>query len=299
MSNTIQSFLSSPKASPEASPKVSNEAPHATDATATVIEIATITGTATTATTCKLSNQQSPRNQSASRQSTKVARSINCLQRAFLPRLKRLSLLGACIVLATPAYAANVFINEFHYDNAGGDVNEGVEIAGESGLSLDGWQIQLYNGGDGSVYRTQLLSGTFLDQSEGYGTLAFNIVGIQNGPADAFALVNEVGELAEFISYEGSVTATNGAANGQSSDDVGILEATSSPVGNSIQRIGMGSQADDFNWSISESSFGEINSGQSISQQATTIPLPAASWLFAGALMLLGRLKNSDSNYQS
>ena len=202
---------------------------------------------------------------------------------------KRFSFFVAGFVLSVPSYAATVFINEFHYDNTGSDLNEGVEIIGLSGLSLEGWQLQLYNGGDGTVYRTQLLSGTFLDQSEGYGTLTFSISGIQNGPADAFALVNNLGELTEFISYEGSVTASDGAANGQSSDDVGVIETSSSPIGNSIQRIGTGILPEQFSWSIASASFGEINSNQTLSQ--TTVPLPAASWLFAGALALLGRFK--------
>ena len=172
---------------------------------------------------------------------TKVRLLHGSTQHRLSSLIKQLSLVTAGLVLTAPVYAANVFINEFHYDNLGSDLNEGIEIVGESGLSLDGWQLQLYNGGDGRVYRTQLLSGTFLDQSEGLGTLAFSITGIQNGPADAFALINNIGELTEFISYEGSVTASNGAANGQSSDDVGIVETTSSAIGDSMQRVGIGS----------------------------------------------------------
>jgi hypothetical protein len=34
-----------------------------------------------------------------------------------------------------------VFINEIHYDNAGTDVGEGVEIAGTAGMDLTGWSI--------------------------------------------------------------------------------------------------------------------------------------------------------------
>ena len=46
----------------------------------------------------------------------------------------------------THAACADVFINEFHYDNAGGDVGEFFEIAGPAGLDLTGWAVEGYNG---------------------------------------------------------------------------------------------------------------------------------------------------------
>jgi hypothetical protein len=45
-----------------------------------------------------------------------------------------------------------VFINEIHYDNAGTDVGEGVEIAGTAGTDLTGWSIIPYNGNGGVSY---------------------------------------------------------------------------------------------------------------------------------------------------
>ena len=50
--------------------------------------------------------------------------------------------------------AQTVFINEIHYDNAGGDVGEGVEVAGPAGTDLTGWTIEFYNGANGLVYDT-------------------------------------------------------------------------------------------------------------------------------------------------
>ena len=53
--------------------------------------------------------------------------------------------------------STSVWINEFHYDNAGGDVAEGVEIAGEAGTDLSGYSIVLYNGSSssGASYKTE------------------------------------------------------------------------------------------------------------------------------------------------
>ena len=62
---------------------------------------------------------------------------------------------------------ANVWINEFHYDNsAANDPNEFIEIAGFVGTNLNGWKIQLYNGSNGQVYHTFDLTGTIKGPSE-------------------------------------------------------------------------------------------------------------------------------------
>ena len=68
-----------------------------------------------------------------------------------------LMLLG--LVVALPA-GAEVFVNELHYDNAGTDVGERIEVAGDAGTSLAGWSVHLYNGADRKVYATRSLSGT-------------------------------------------------------------------------------------------------------------------------------------------
>ena len=54
-----------------------------------------------------------------------------------------LACLLACAVL--PANA-EVFINELHYDNAGADSGEAVEIVATAGESLSGYRVWLYNG---------------------------------------------------------------------------------------------------------------------------------------------------------
>jgi hypothetical protein len=39
-----------------------------------------------------------------------------------------------------------VRISEIHYDNAGTDVDEAIEISGPAGTNLAGWSVVLYNG---------------------------------------------------------------------------------------------------------------------------------------------------------
>ncbi len=156
------------------------------------------------------------------------------------------------------------FINEIHYDNASGDVDEAVEIAGTAGLDLAGWSLVLYNGNGGGSYNTTSLSGIIPNQQNGFGTLFFPISGIQNGSPDGVALVNAEDTVVQFISYEGSFVATDGPAVGMTSEDIGVAETGSTPVGFSLQLIGSGFAYTDFTWSDAiAATFGAINTGQS------------------------------------
>ena len=132
-----------------------------------------------------------------------------------------------------------VFINEIHYDNAGTDANEGIEIAGPSGTNLSPYALTLYNGNDNSALNTINLSGVIPNQSNGFGTLFFSIIPIQNGAPDGVALDNN-GTLIQFLSYEGTITATDGVAIGNTSADIGVSENGTTSVGHSLQLNGTG-----------------------------------------------------------
>lgn len=135
--------------------------------------------------------------------------------------------------------------SEIHYDNDGTDAGEAIEIEGPAGTSLAGWQVLLYNGGTGAVYNTQALSGTIpaTCSDRGVVVLSYPSNGIQNGSPDGFALVDANGSVVEFLSYEGSFAATDGAAAGMTSTDIDVSEATDTPVGYSLQRDSNGDWA--------------------------------------------------------
>ncbi|WP_187176818.1 DUF5689 domain-containing protein [Algoriphagus sp. AK58] len=158
-----------------------------------------------------------------------------------------------------------VFVNEFHYDNAGNDVNEGIELAGTAGLDLSGWTLVLYNGTGGAPYGAITLSGVFPNQNGGFGTLFFAAPGLQNGAPDGFALVNPAHEVIQFLSYEGSFVAVGGPANGLTSEDVGASQGTSTPINFSLQLQGTGTKYNDFTWTSTSiaSTYNQINTGQS------------------------------------
>jgi len=167
---------------------------------------------------------------------------------------------------------ADVFINEFHYDNDGTDSNEKVEVIAPAGTSLTGWKVVLYNGADGKQYATLNLSGTTADQCGGHGTAVVTVgtSGMQNGAPDGLALVNASGAVVQFLSYEGSFSAIDGPASGRASTAVPTSEISTTPVGQSLQLSGTGAKASDFTWqSPRTSSFGACNAGQTLVAPST------------------------------
>jgi len=131
-----------------------------------------------------------------------------------------------------------LFINELHYDNASTDTGEGVEVAGTAGLNLTGYTIYLYDGSLKTSYDNFPLSGTLSNQMNGFGTAWFLRAGIQNGAPDGVALVGPGNVVIQFISYEGSFTATGGPAAGMTSTDIGVSESGSGAVGLTLQLTG-------------------------------------------------------------
>jgi hypothetical protein len=143
----------------------------------------------------------------------------------------------------------NLWINEIKYDNTGADVDDTVEIAGETGIDLSDFSLLLYNGNTGTVYDTITLSGFIDNEENGFGAVAFTIPGgLQNGAPDGIALVDNVESfVVQFLSYEGSFTATDGPATFYVSEDIGI-SGTSTDSGFSIQLQGTGTMYSDFTW---------------------------------------------------
>ena len=166
----------------------------------------------------------------------------------------------------TPTGPSNdplVFINELHYDDFGTDQNEGFEIAGPAGLNLSGWRVELYNGNGGGLYRTVNLSGTLANQDSGHGTRFFFSSGIQNGGADGLALIDNGGNVVQFLSYEGTLTAANGTAAGLTSQSIGVSETGNTSNTWSLQLTGTGDSYADFTWAnAAVNTRGVVNTGQ-------------------------------------
>ncbi|MCF7796751.1 MAG: T9SS type A sorting domain-containing protein [Candidatus Marinimicrobia bacterium] len=150
---------------------------------------------------------------------------------------------------ATPVILPNAWINEIHYDNNSTDANEGVEIIVENSGSytLSNFQINLYNGSDGTSYDSntldQFTSGT---TTSGFTYYSLMWSGIQNGP-DGMALSYN-GNLIQFLSYEGTFSGSGGPADGVTSTDIGISEDGTGSTTTSLQLTGSGTKYSDFTW---------------------------------------------------
>ncbi len=155
------------------------------------------------------------------------------------------------LFLSLNGYAQQMWINEIHYDNFGGDVDEFIEVVVEDSFAgnLADIEVVFYNGSNGNVI-SQSNPRTLDDFVVGASSAGFTIYSrilssIQNGNPDGMALVNN-GVVVEFLSYEGVITANNGPATGMTSTDIGVAEPGA--VGESLQLSGTGNIASYFTW---------------------------------------------------
>ena len=161
---------------------------------------------------------------------------------------------------------SGAWVNEFHYDNSGSDLNEFVEIVLLDGTDLANVTLSLYNGSNGTVYASY--TGAELTAGEtgaGYAIYFIAHAGIQNGSPDGLCL-DISGSVSDFVSYEGSLTATEGPASGLTSTDVGVSEDSGTNDASSLGLIGTGSAPGDFMWTalLDVASSGASNDGQII-----------------------------------
>lgn len=196
--------------------------------------------------------------------------------------------------------AALVAINEIHYDNAGSDIDEGVELVGISGTDLSDWTLALYNGSDQAPYRSIDLSTIIASEDGGFWLWHIPVSSMQNGSSDGIALIDASQTVLEFLSYEGSLTATSGPASGLSSVDIEISENSSTPIGTSLQRQGnilnVGGQItfESGLWATDVSSWGALNASQIASQ--ASVPLPGSFWLMLSAMCVF-KSRKLNFNY--
>lgn len=173
----------------------------------------------------------------------------------------------AILLLPFLSFSQEPWINEIHYDNDGGDINEGIEIAGPAGTNLACYELIPYNGSGGASYSITTLSGIIPDEGCGYGAVWFPILNLQNGAPDGIALHNTcTNTLISFLSYEGTFVASTGPATGIGSTDVVVTETGTTPIGQSLQLTGSGNVSSNFTWTgPSAGSPGLLNTGQTIS----------------------------------
>ncbi len=138
------------------------------------------------------------------------------------------------VVVGLPAVASAApttpYISEIHYDDAGTDTGEFVEVAFPAGSPTGGWTVELYNGSGGSRYDSDSVT----PNAQGVGVVTYNGT-LRNGEPDGVALVRD-GQVAEFFSYEGVMVAGASTASGRTSIDIGVRQSGSDPLGYTLSR---------------------------------------------------------------
>lgn len=198
--------------------------------------------------------------------------------------MKTKLLLATSLLLPCSSYAATVFISEFHYDDAGADANEFVEVYVSTSIDIADVEVTLYNGSSSSLAPYGTISswtvGDSVTLADGDYTIYSALEsGIQNGGPDGLA-VGVSGVLCEFLSYEGTFTASGGIADGVESTDVGVNETSSTAENSSLERTDAG-------WVVSSGT----NSRGVANANLTVNPIPEPSSALLGGLGLLALLR--------
>lgn len=165
------------------------------------------------------------------------------------------------------------------------DDDEFVEIAINAGSGgtlpskLDGWSLVRFN--NGAIYTDSIPKNTLSDTAitnlgNGFGLVVIDFPsnGLQNGPNDGFAIVDNANQCVQLLSYEGVLTVSTSAAScaGMTSVDVGVSQ-NGAPVGESLQLIGTGSQYSDFTWTSAKATTkGALNVEQTFLQPTAVGP---------------------------
>ena len=152
-----------------------------------------------------------------------------------------------------PPVLPEVRFSEIHYDNADDDVAEQIEIEGPANTDLSGWSVVLYNGNGGEMYDSRTLSGTIPAACGDRGVVVVPFASIQNGSPDGFALIHN-SDVVQFLSYEGTFSATNGPAAGQISTDIKAEEGGGTSQVQSLQLV-----AKTGKWKVARRGFGRCN----------------------------------------
>lgn len=159
--------------------------------------------------------------------------------------MKKLFFLALVLItsLASSANADLAFINEFHYDNDGGDTGEFVEFAVESGADLSTVEFFLVNGNGGATYDSIFANDASITAGDSnlsfsgvlYDLYVWEPTSIQNGGPDGIAVITSMG-LQEFLSYEGVIANTDfGGGIIGGSTDIGVSEPGNTLIGSSLQ----------------------------------------------------------------
>jgi len=160
--------------------------------------------------------------------------------------------------------------------------NDFIEGARSAGIDLSGWSIALYDATTGTPSSIIPLSGVVSNQQNGYGVIAYSIppATSQNDPPEGMALIDDRGQVVQFLSFGGAITAVSGPAAGMSSQDIGGSTSGTPASGHSAQLTSIGGSTGNSVWDMSSPATpGMLSSNQSFStlppgEPAPPVPVP-------------------------
>lgn len=162
-----------------------------------------------------------------------------------------------------PAQSVSTFINELYY-LADNPTDKGLEIVGQSGSNMAGYEIAVY-AADGTLEYVEYISdGVIPSKQNGYGAIWYDID--QTGDGGAVALISPNAAIIQFLSY-GTLNYANNLLSAVDGPAVGLTAqyiGAQSNVNQSLQLIGTGLVYVDFLWSIANPGLspGETNLNQ-------------------------------------
>ena len=187
------------------------------------------------------------------------------------------------LLIMASAGASPVVIQEVLYDGLGSDADDVfTELFGTPGASLNGWTLVGINGRNGESYRTIDLSGALIPDdgllliatssaNVGLAALTDFVANVdwQNEPDAVQLWFNDV--LQDALQYGDA--GVNNAGEG--------AHAATTPASMSLSRSFFGTDTDD---NAADFLVGEATPGAG----PAVVPVPAAAWLLASALVMLG-----------
>lgn len=189
----------------------------------------------------------------------------------------------------------NAWINEFHYDDPGADVNEFVEVVFQNYVDykLSDFTIELYDGSNGEVYASETLNNLIEGTTEsGFTFFTWAYAGIMDNAAGISLSYED--SVIQLLSYEGTFTAVDGTAASISSVDIGFEEPCSNAVVGkySLQLKGQGLTYDAFSWCDPFSTPGEPNINSFGKPQVFALPdtVPVNKFFILIVFMLIAIL---------
>jgi|GEM_PF-2154383 len=152
--------------------------------------------------------------------------------------MKKILCLILSLLLGFSIFGQSTFINEINYLTP----TPCIEIVTPEGTDLSGWKLHRYLS-DGSLSTTQPLTGTINATEAGFDFIIVDAVIFLNG-TDGIVLTDNNGQVVQFLSFGAEITATNGPANGLTSEAIGAQTLST----HSLQLTGNGTGASDFDW---------------------------------------------------